>query len=67
MRISGITAGGIEIEISANLDTRSSRTSRETTHSLYLDILKLAEDNRLKLGKGTEASEPDPEAAPQRL
>ena len=67
VRISGITAGGIEIEISANLDTRSSRTSRETTHSLYLDILKLAEDNRLKLGKGTEASEPDPEAAPQRL
>lgn len=59
VRISGITAGGIEIEISTNIDTRSGRTSREATHELYLDILKLAEQQGLKLGKGTEAVPPE--------
>jgi MscS family membrane protein len=68
VRISGITADGIAVDVSATLDTRSGRTSREATHNLYLDILKMAEDNGLKLGKGTESNGPDatPEDAPQR-
>lgn len=54
VRISGITSDGIEVEVSTNIDTRSGRTSRQATHDLYLDILRLAEVQGLKLGRGTE-------------
>ena len=54
VRISRIASDGIEVEISTNIDTRSGRTSREATHDLYLDILRLAEAQGLKLGRGTE-------------
>ncbi|MFO1132054.1 MAG: mechanosensitive ion channel [Hyphomicrobiales bacterium] len=58
VRISRIASDGIEVEISTNIGTRSGRTSREATHDLYLDILRLAEMHGLKLGRGTEGVVP---------
>ena len=52
--VSGIIAGGIQIEISTILDTRSGTASRQATHRLYLDILRLAEAQGLTLGRGSE-------------
>lgn len=54
VNIIGITASGIQIEISTSLKTRRGVESRAATHSLYLDILRMAEGEGLTLGRGTE-------------
>lgn len=52
--ISGIDASGVKIDVSASLDTRDGRTSRAATHKLFLDIMRLAEEQGLSLGNGTQ-------------
>ena len=54
VNITGITADGIQIEISTSLNTRRGFESRAATHRLYLDILQMADDKGLTLGRGTE-------------
>ena len=54
VNINGITADGIQIEISTSLNTRRGFESRTATHRLYLDILQMAEAEGLTLGRGME-------------
>ena len=54
VNIIGITAAGIQIEVSTSLNTRRGVESRAATHRLYLDILRMANDEGLTLGRGME-------------
>jgi small-conductance mechanosensitive channel len=54
VNISGITANGIQIDLSANVNTLSSATQDEGVHHLYLDILGMATVRGLSLGRGLE-------------
>jgi MscS family membrane protein len=56
VNIIGITAVGIQIEISTSLNTRRGVESRAATHRLFLDILHMAEAEGLTLGRGMERS-----------
>jgi MscS family membrane protein len=56
VNIIGITAAGIQIEISTSLNTRRGVESRAATHRLFLDILHMAEAEGLTLGRGMEKS-----------
>ena len=54
--VTGITASGIQIDIATVIETRDGRTARDSTHQLFLDILRMAETQGLALGHGTEKS-----------
>lgn len=54
VNIARIWSEGIDVEISSMVETRSGRASREATHRLYLDIIRLAEANGLTLAHATE-------------
>lgn len=56
--VTGITTNGVQLDISTVLDTRDGRTTRDSTHQLFLDMLRLAEQLGLTLGEGTEKSAP---------
>lgn len=45
---------GIDVEISTMVETRSGRASREASHKLYLDIMRIAEANGLTLAHATD-------------
>jgi len=49
---------GIDVEISTMVETRSGRASREASHRLYLDIMRIAEANGLTLAHATDAHLP---------
>lgn len=51
VHISSITTRGVEIEVSTALDTLSNQAYREATHALLLDILRLAGERGLLLGR----------------
>lgn len=54
VNISRFWSEGIDVEISAMIETRSGRASREAIHKLYLDIMRIAEANGLSLTHATE-------------
>jgi small-conductance mechanosensitive channel len=54
VNISGISANGIQIDLSAKVNTLSSATQNEGVHQLYLDILQMATVRGLSLGVGME-------------
>jgi small-conductance mechanosensitive channel len=54
VNISGITADGIQIDLSTNVNTLSSVTQNKGVHRLYLDILRMATIRGLSLGLGLE-------------
>jgi small-conductance mechanosensitive channel len=54
VNISGITPGGIQIDLSTNVNTLSSETQTKGVHRLYLDILRMASVRGLSLGRGLE-------------
>lgn len=54
VNISRVWHEGIDVEISTMVETRSGRASREATHKLYLDIMRLAEAHGLTLAHATE-------------
>lgn len=54
VNINGITGNGIQIDLSANVNTLSSVTQNAAVHRLYLDILRMAADHGLSLGRGME-------------
>ena len=49
VNITGITASGIQVELSATLSTASGRALRQATHQLYLDLIRLAAAQGLSL------------------
>jgi hypothetical protein len=54
VNINAIGANSIQIEIFAALATRSGYLSRGTIHKLFLDILRLAKEHDLGLGRGMD-------------
>jgi MscS family membrane protein len=58
VNISRVWHEGIDVEISAMVETRSGRTSREATHKLYLDIMRMAEAHGLTLAHATAPAAP---------
>ena len=54
VNISSITADGIQIDLSTNVNTLSSATQNKGVHRLYLDILQMATVRGLSLGLGLE-------------
>lgn len=54
VNINGIGANSIQIEIFAALATRSGYLSRGTIHKLFLDILRIAKEHDLGLGRGMD-------------
>jgi small-conductance mechanosensitive channel len=50
--VSGITDGGIQVEIKAYLNVSSTSAERAAKHALLLDVLELAETCGLTLGAG---------------
>ena len=56
VHISRMWTEGIDVEITASLETRSGRSAREATHALYLDVMRLAEANGLTLAHATDPS-----------
>jgi small-conductance mechanosensitive channel len=54
VNISGITANGIQIDLSTTVNTLSSATQNKGVHRLYLDILQMATVRGLSLGLGLE-------------
>ncbi len=54
VNINGIGANSIQVEIFAALATRSGYLSRGTIHKLFLDILRLAKEHDLGLGRGMD-------------
>jgi small-conductance mechanosensitive channel len=57
VNISGITADGIQIDLSTNVNTLSSVTQNKGVHRLYLDILRMATIRGLSLGRGMEKAD----------
>lgn len=56
VHIARIWSDGIDVEISAVLQTRSGRAAREATHRLYLDIMRMAHQHGLTLAHATDPS-----------
>ena len=54
VNISGITANGIQIDLSTTVNTLSSVTQSKGVHRLYLDIMRMATARGLSLGGGME-------------
>ncbi|PZF78812.1 hypothetical protein DK847_03175 [Aestuariivirga litoralis] len=63
VNISRMWSEGIDVEISSMVETRSGRASREATHKLYLDIMRIAEANGLTLAHATDPAAAEGEAA----
>jgi MscS family membrane protein len=61
--VSGITEGGITIEISTYLRVSTSSAERATRHKLLLDIVQLAEVCGLTLGAGMQPAGTSPTAS----
>jgi small-conductance mechanosensitive channel len=54
VNVAGITAGGVDVEIMAFLNTVEGYEFRTAAHRLYIDIMKLAEAEGLALGRGMD-------------
>lgn len=54
VNITRMWSEGIDVEISTMVETRSGRASREASHKLYLDIMRIAEANGLTLAHATD-------------